>query len=313
MQRVDGADQAVQGIEAAGCGVVQGIGGRCAVAVGVVSEGGGFVVCADLLQHAPEAVEGGGLGFGDGCAGDLLLRDVVVGIERVGNGFVEVVLDRSNAMRGIIRIEQLCTIRQGHGGEVACGIISEAGGGTINRAREQPVPHIIGQARHHAVGVHHGERQAAGVVRRDLRHMAQRIGHGGDIIAGISIGGDRARWVGRRQHVTGAVIYERPSARLPACDRGICLRARDRAAGGIVGKDCRVARRDDLVRLGLEYGIIRDGRGAGLRGACSFRDAGWVAVGIVNVLGDIAVPVGLAGRVAVGIIGERLRPRRNRR
>jgi len=144
--------------------------------------------------------------------------------------------------------------------------------------------------------------------------MPQRVGHGGEVIAAVSIGRDCPEGISCCQSVAGGIVGERPCVYLPvgAAAGRIRLCTGQQVAMRVIGERCRLARCDNNARQLREYGIIISNGGcAGLRRPERLGNAARVTVRIVDVIRHVAIPVGLAGNIAVGVIGEALRPCRD--
>ena len=190
---------------------------------------------------------------------------------------------------------------------------------TLFRSGQEPEPRVIGERSGDDVGIDNDLRVAATRMLRDVRHLCQGIRRRGQrpgAVVAISRKIAVRRLDGSQQKILPSV---NPWARLPvrlvrdSLGRGVSQGLAEGILIGVVDKASGESLRGDGRGQMDERRVVEDGRGAGLRRAHSFVDGRRIAVDIVHIGCQVAIPVGGAGGVAVGVVGEEARRRRGGR
>ncbi len=312
------------------------------VALGVVLVGDGLVGGADVLPQAAEGVEGAAVGVVDGAAtraSDRFMRAVAQGVQGVGEAVAVLVDDGRQSVGGVVFETDEAGVGAGEPGQLADGVVVERRGLAADAAGQEPAARAVAVGGDEAVGVGGLEDAAVGVVQiiggdvaegvgdaLDLAAAAQGVA-GAVLVGGVVVGG------GEVGHINTGAVFDGLDE--DAGDAGVVGVAGGPgvhlAAGGVLDAaagDVAVAVVDgggfaagfgDFGRQAeagvpfgedLAFGAVGSrgvgGEVAGAGAGGEAFDAGGLQITreVVGVAGLVAVEVGVAGDVAVGVVGD---------
>ena len=337
--RVGDLVEAVERIIGIGAQPIERVGDGDDVAVVIVGVGGGLVDGADVLLQMVQCVEHAAVGSHQGIGAVVqLFLDAVAGVvQRIGELVAQAVGNLYQPMGRIVGIAVGGARGQGDVGQVAHAVVGVAGDLASCVAAGQAPARVIGQAGNQPVRIGEGAGASIGVIPAQRGGLGERVADGDEVVLGVvavvgDVGGIGARTV-HGQHLACGVVGPGPGTG-GACCGGAQPGPAGGVSGGLDGFAEQVAlevvavsgdaqrfgnyRRQSEARVPLGGDLAHDAADRGGRhvagqrhrarrsGGHALKTGGLEIAGqVIRITCRVAVEVGAAGDIAVGVVGKR--------